>query len=447
MNKTCNSQLATYNSQFMKKLSCNLLAVLMLFFVVVGCSKSSSDDASSLLKTVPADASSVVLLNLAKAVEQLGGSTDGTTVKLSKDLQNTIASSLAIKDEDKKMIRDLCDGESGVSISTLAFFAAARSYVTGLLNNPEKFIAYVEKKRGAKAIEENGAKIIASVAVIGNQFWICTTGTPDVEQLKYYQQLNEKQSYASVDAASLLLDEEKVVTFVADVNKSLLLIPQATYFRIASALIFNDMAYIAGGAYFQKNTVVANASVLDSDMKPAELLIPIEKLDASFIKSFEKDADGYFAAAIPAKLTKKISDIAGTILSTNARMLEGVLGAVDGTVAARYSSGLINVEALIQTNGKNFNDLSSILQGTMGLVVTRNGDVLTAVRGSKDFSGSITPAEAADKLKGAWLGIVSNGLIARDVSIIAKLSPDKKSLRIDMEAEGGVDAIITALTR
>lgn len=431
----------------MKRLSYSILSVLMLLFVVAGCSKSSGDDAASLLATVPADASSVVLVNLAGTVEKLGGTTDGSTIKLGKDLQKAIDESQAIKAEDKQQIKDLCAGESGVAISTIAFFAAARSYVTGLLNNPEKFIAYMEKETGSKVVEENGAKVIASVAVIGNQFWVCTTGTPDVDQLKYYQQLNEKQSYASADAASLLLETDKVVTYVADVNRSLSLIPQATSLRMVSSLIFNDMAYVAGSADLQKNNLVAYASVLNSEMKPAELLLPIEKIDASVIKSFEKGGDLYFAAGVPEKLTKKISDLVGTAMGANAKMFEGVLGAIDGTVAVRCSSGAINAEALIQTNGKNFNDLSSILQAMMGLVVTRNGNTLTAVRGSKDFTGTITPEVAADKLKGAWIGVVSDGFIARDITTVTKLSPDKKSLRIDMEAEGALDAIITALTK
>lgn len=428
----------------MKKLTYSLL---MLLLVAVGCSKNNSDDADQLLKTVPADASSVVVINVANIVEKLGGSTDGKTIKLGKDLQKAIDGSQAIKAEDKQQIKDICNGETGVSVSSLAFFSAARSYVTGLLNDSEKFIAYLEKESGSKAVQEDGAMVIDKVAVIGNQFWACTKGRPDIDQLKYYQQLNEKQSYASADAASLLLDPDKIVTYVADVNRSISLIPQATYIRMASSLIFNDMAYIAGSADLKKDNLLADASVLNSDMKPAELLLPIDKIDASVIKKFDKGGDLFIAAAVPSKLTKKIADIAGSVAGSNAKMVESVLGAIDGTVAVRLNSAVTDAEALIQTSGKNFNDLSSVLQSLFGLVVTRDGDLLTAVYGSKDFTGSVTPAVAADKFKGAWIGVASNGFIARDVTTITKLSPDKKSLRLDMEVQGGVDAIITALTK
>ncbi len=177
----------------MKKITCSLLTVMTLLLLAVGCSKSSSDDALSLLRTVPADASSVVVVNIASAVERLGGSTDGAKINLSKELQKTIDESQAIKPKDKQDLKEICDGESGVAISSVVFFSAARSYITGLLNDPDKFVAYMQKNSGKEVREEDGAKIIGQTAVIGNQFWECTTGTPDIEQLKYYQQLNEKQ--------------------------------------------------------------------------------------------------------------------------------------------------------------------------------------------------------------------------------------------------------------
>ncbi len=431
----------------MKKLTLSLLTLMTLLLVAVGCSKSADDDASSLLRTVPADASSVVMINVAHAVESLGGSTDGSKIKLSKDLQKTIDESQAIKPEDKQNLKEICNGESGIAVGSMVFFSAARSYVTGLLNDSEKFVTYMESKLDSPARDEDGAKIIRNIAILGNQFWFCTTGTPDVEQLKYYQQLNEKQSYASADAASLLLESDKVFTYVADVNRSIAFIPNASYVKIASSLIFNDMSYVAGSADIKNKSLIAYASVLNSDMKPAELLLPVEKIDASLIKSFDKGGDIYFAAGIPKKLTKKIADLAGSMMGSDSNMIGDVLGAINGTVAVRANSGASDVEAYIQTTGQNFSEFSTVLKNLFGMTVSRDGDILTAVSGSKDFTGGITPAQAADKLKGAWIGIVSNGMIARDVTTVTKLSVDKKSLRLDFEAEGGVDALITAIAR
>lgn len=432
----------------MKKLSYSLITMLTLLLVAVGCSKSDSgDDAALLLRTVPADASSVVLVNIAHTVESLGGSTDGSAVKLPDDLLKTIDGSEAIKPEDKQSFKEICAGETGIAMSTVAYFSAARSYVTGLLNDPDKFIAYMEKKLGATAETEGDAKTIGNIAVIGNQFWACTTGRPDADQLKYYQQLNEKQSYASADAAKLLLENDKVMTYVADVNRSMSLLPNSTYARMASSLIFNDMAYISGSADIKKNTLSAYANVLNSDMKPAELLLPVEKIDEKVLKSFGKGGDIYFAAAIPKKLTKKISDAAGTFLGGKNNPMLGMLEVIDGTVAVRANSGASDAEGIIQTTGKDFTALANVLNNFFGVTVTRDGDTLTAVLGTKDFTGYITPDQAADMLKGAWVGFISNGLYARNVTTVAKLSVEKKSLRLDFEAEGGVEAIIEAITK
>ncbi len=433
----------------MKKLSYSLIALVMLLFVAVGCSKSGSgNDADSLLRSVPADASSVALVNVAHIVDQLGGKTDGATIKLPKEHTKAIQDSKALKEGDKKHILDVLDGKSGVALNAIVYFSAARTYFTGLLNDPEKFMAYVQEQNPSQQWrDEDGGKVMGPVAVVGNQFWVCTTGTPDVEQLKYYQQLNDKQSYVSSDAVSLLSDKDKAVTFVADVNKSLSALPNAPYVRIGTSLIFKDMTYIAGYVDIEKKNINASAAVLNSDMKPAELLLPAEKIDASVVKSLGGGANLIVAVGVSDKLVKKISDVASTAMGQGSDAMAAVLKAVDGTIAVRADSSLDNVEAKVQTNGKDFADLSNLIQSFTRMTVSREGNILTGVRGDKDFTGPISSKEAADKLKGAWIGMVSDGMIARDVVTVTRLVPEKKSLRLDIEAEGGVEAFLNALLK
>ena len=434
---------------FMKKIYYSLLAVMTLLFLAVGCSKSSGDnDADSLLRTVPADASSVALFNMVRTVEKLGGKSDGASIKLSKEHTKAIKESQALKEDDKKHIMDVLEGETGIALNSFVYFSAARTYITGLLNDPDKFIAYEQKQNPSlQWKDEDGGKVLGPMAVVGNQFWICTTGTPDIEQLKYYQQLNDKQSYISSDAVSLLSDTEKPVTFVADVNKSIAYLPNSTYMRLGSSLIFKDMSYVAGYVDIEKKNIIASAAVLDSYMKPAELLLPTEKIDESVVKSLGGGGDYIAAIGVSQKLVKKIADVAGTAMSQSSDAVAGILKAIDGTVAARANSSIDDVEVKVQTNGKDFADLSNLIQSFMGLTVTRDGDTLTAFRGNKEFNGPITSQKAAEKLKGAWIGLVSDSMIARDVVTVVRLVPDKKSLRLDIEAEGGVDAFLNALLK
>ncbi len=433
----------------MKKLSYSLLAIFMLLFVAVSCSKSQGDnDANSLLRTVPADASSVVLCNVAHIVDRLGGDTDGSSIKLSKEHTKAIKESQALKEDDKKHIMDVLEGKTGMALNSFVYFSAARTYITGLLNDPDKFIAYEQEQNPSlQWCDEDGGKVLGMMAVVGNQFWICTTGTPDVEQLKYYQQLNDKQSYLSSDAFPLLSNTDRGVTFVADVKKSISLLPNSTYLRIGSSLIFNDMSYVAGYVDIEKNNVLASAAVLNSDMKPAELLLPTEKVDVSVVKSLAGSGDFIAAMGVSQKLVKKISDVAGTAMGKGSDAWAGLLQAVDGTIAGRGNSSLGDVEVKIQTNGKDFADMSKVIQSVFGLTVTRDGNMLTASAGNKNFSGPITSDEASEKLKGSWMGIVSYGMIARDVTTVVRLVPDKKSLRLDIEAEGGVDAFLNAILK
>ncbi len=432
----------------MKKLSYSLLAVLAILFVAVGCSKSGGDDdASSLLRTVPADASSVALFNVAQAVEKLGGKVDGSKITLSKELSKAINESQALSEEKKQAINDVLDGKTGVAFNTIVYFSAARNYITGLLDDPDKFFEYEQQQNPTlQWKEEDGAKVLGTIAVIGNQYWIATTGTPDIEQLKYYQKLNDKQSYISSDAVSLLMDTDKAVTFVADVNKSIAYLPNSTYMRMGSSLVFNDMTYVAGYVDVEKKNIKASAAVLNSDMKPAELLLPVEKIDPAVVKSLGGGGDFVAAMGVSQKLIDKISQTAGSFVGSQETFAK-ILQSIDGTIAGRASSSLDDIEAKVQTNGKDFADFSKILQGMFGLTVSRDGDVLTATRGKKNFAGPVAPDWAADKLKGAWIGVVSDSFIVRDVVTVTRLVPEKKSLRLDFEAEGGVDALLKLVLR
>lgn len=434
----------------------NYIVMLMVLALAASCSKSSNGDADSLLRTIPADASSVAILNLEQTVASLGSKTDGKTIDLNKDLQKAIIESNAISDRNKQIFTDVCSGETGVSITSMAFFSAARIYVTGLLDDPDKFVDYVQRRGYQNAAdsvapaavrEENGARVIDNIVVIGNQFWICSMGSPDTDQLKYYQNLNENQSYASSDAASLLLEDGKVLTFVADVNRTLAQMPEATYSRMAASLMFDDIAYIAGSATVDKKNILSEAVVLNSKMQPSELLLPTEKIDADIVKSLNKDGDVFIAAGLPKKLTKKISETLTTAFGANASAITGAFQQVDGTVALCADVDANSVEARIQTTGKDFAALSQMIQMIPGTTVSRDGDVLTVKYGQGVASGDCSAADAAAKMKGAWIGFVGSDIPGKGVNTVARLVPDGKSLKLDVRLLGGLDALLSGLLK
>lgn len=442
----------------MIKIKSHILLLAMTLIVAAGCSRSGSDDSGSLLRTIPADASSVVLINLDETVKSLGGKTDGTTIQFPADIKKAVADSEAISDHNKQIFDDICAGETGISISSLVYFSAARSYVTGLLNDPDKFVAYAQKSQvnpndtsamPVAVTDDKGIRQIGrNTVVIGNQFWVCTEGTPDTEQLDYYRRLNDNQSYASSETAPLLLEKDKVVTFVADVKRSFDRMPESTYLRMAASLMFDDIAYLAGTAHFQKKNFICSSKVLNSKMKPADLLLPSEKIDVEVVKSLNKNGDVFMAAGIPKKLSKKIADALASLIGPNSSSMASALQQIDGTSAACFDINGNSVLAHISTTGKDFASLSGMLQMLPGVTVTREGDMLTLKYGDTGVaSGSLTAENAAAKLKGAWIGVVSSDVPAKGMNTVGRLVPDDKSLKLDIEVEGGLDALMTAILK
>lgn len=432
----------------MKYLHLTILSVLLL--VVASCSKNSNDDAASLLKTVPADASSVAVVNIGHTVEALGGKIDGNKVSLSKDMMKIIDGSASLTPERKALLKAICDGESGISLTSLVFYSAARSYISGMLDDPDKFIAAIQKYSAADGEQslpvrqENGARIVGRSVVIGNQFWICTEGQPDVEQLKYTRQLNERQSFAGSEAAAMLLEPEKVINFVVDYNRTMLKMPELSYVRMGAALAFDDIAYLSGSADIKKGSLTAEAYILDSDMKEAELQIPIKKIDTATIRQLKGAADCFLAMGLSPKLTKSIAETLKDL--PGAKIVGTALSEIDGTVALR-ADGIImtDAEASFKTSGKNFSDISFLAGNMFGMTVKRDGDVVTLQKGNPDFTGTVTPEEAADKLKGAWIGVMSYSVPFRELTSVFRLAPHKKSLIVEVEILGGAEPILKAL--
>lgn len=416
------------------------LAVCLL---TAACSKSANGDATSLLQTVPADASSVAVINIEHTIEAMGGKCSQGKVTLPAEMQKALQESASMNSKRNAELARILNGESGVSLTSMVYYSAARSYISGLLDDPDKFISFIEEQDSVKATSADGARIVKDYVVIGNQFWICVEGTPDIEQLKYSRQLKERQSFASSEAASLLLEKDKAITFVADFNRTLSKMPQSMPMRMGSAFIFDDMTYIAGWVNLTKDKLTAEAAVLNSDMKPAAINLPIEKIDGSDVKRLKGNADVFFAIGISRKLVDKLKAAAGEL--PGAKLILSGLSEIDGTIAGRFNSSASDMEFQFKTTGENFTSISMLAEQMLGMTATRDGDIVTLTRGSSGFSGGVTPDEAASYLKGAWIGAISSGSPYRNATTALRLVPHKGSLMLEMEAKGDMTGLLKDL--
>lgn len=432
------------NNDNMKKYLSLILTALLI--IAAGCSKSDNSQVEGLLQTVPADANGVAVINIERLADAIGCKCDGKKIELTSEVKLALEKSAA-GENARKALTAICDGESGISLSSLVYFSASRDYVTGLLDDPEKFIAFVQKQQATDSTtvevrKAGDVRLVGHAAVIGNQFWVSYPGMPDEEQLQHYLTLKGPQSFADNDAASRLVSDEDVVTFVADISRAISDLPDKNQIRMGMSVIFEDPAYLAGGVTVKKKDVSLSANILNSDLKPSKLLIPVDKIDTSMVKDFDGTAEAFMALALPKELMKKIGDMASMAGGQSAMVT--ALSQIEGTVAVRADENYQNVEARVHSSGKDFIQLTQLLQ-MFGAQVTRDGDILTISTGQRSFQGALTSVDAASQFKGAWLGMMVAHYPGRDSSTVATLKEDNKSLRLDVTVDGGVDDLLTIL--
>lgn len=419
------------------------LILTALLIIAAGCSKTDNADIEGLLQTVPADANAVAVVDLEKIADVFGCKTDGKTITLNSEAKLALDNA-AMNAQSKRAIIDLCEGNSGIDLTKLVYFSAARDYVTGLLNDPDKFVAFIRKYESNDSttveVQSSGeARLVGHAVVIGNQFWMAYPGTPDEDQLQHYKTLKGPQSFAANDVAAHLISDTDVVTFVADINKAISDVPNKKEIRMGLAFILDDPSYVAGGVSVEKKNVRLKADVLNSDLQPAKLLIPTDKIDTDMVKDFDGTAEAFLAVSLPKELMKKIGDLASMTGGAGGGMAQAI-GQIEGTVAVRVGKNTDDIEARVRTSGKDFIQLTQMLQ-MFGVNVTRDGDLLTLSMGKHNYDGSITSVDAAKAFKGAWIALTAADFPARDSKTTLTIKEEKKSLTLDMTVEGGLDSL------
>lgn len=421
------------------------LIAMTLLLIAAGCSKSDNSQLEGLLNTVPADANAVAVINIEKLADAVGGKTDGKKITLTSEVRLALEKSGA-GEKANKTLTQICDGESGISLTSLVYFSASRDYLTGMLDDPDKFVEFMQKQEATDSTtvevrQAGDARLVGHAAVIGNQFWISYPGTPDEEQLQHYLTLKGPQSFAANDAAERLVSDEDAVTFVAGLNRIISDLPDKNRVRMGMAFVFEDPSYLSGGIRVDKKDVIMNAGVLNSDLKPSKLLIPVDKIDTSMVKDFNGTGEAFLAVALPKDLMKKLAELAS--MSGGGAMATAI-GQIDGTMAVRSNADYSSVEARVHSTGKDFIQLTQMLQ-MFGAQVTRDGEILTISAGDRNFDGGITSVDAAKAFKGAWLGLMVDHYPGRDSRTVATFKEEDKSLRLNAKVEGGVDDLITML--
>ncbi len=387
------------------------LAACCLMLLAAACSKDSDGDVAELLKTVPADAGTVVSVNVRSLAVKADCKVEDGKITLSPSLQKSLAS---MKDAGmRKKTEMLLDGKSGIAVTSLVVFDRGyHRYITGLLDDPgafKSFLASGDKKYQFK--ETGGIEYAADVAIKGNQFWSLSVGEIDPLDVKEFSELPEGKSFISTDYAEKLVSGDYDVKGLADVSRLMGdggFVKQAQT-QMALQTVFSDAVYLEFMADFRKGSLAMEASVLTSKFKPAKCNFPLSKIDTDAVKSIPGTGNVAFAVGASSKLVEKVNAMlsqAGAI----GKIYAQILAPVSGTVAVLGQSGGqpgdMRLNGLVQTGGKELNPLTTVV-GEYGIQWRLDGKDLV-LSTAQQPQGGISAEAFAKECKGAFFACMAD---------------------------------------
>ena len=389
----------------------------LLSGLLTSCSGGNAN-VSELLNTVPADATAVVAVNVKNLVEKSGSKIDGSKIVPGSDIKQLLANN-ALTSEDKRILRNILDGESGIDPTVaVIFLEGTELYFTGFLADPNKFKEFMAKEYEGAFSESNGISILSNVALKGNQFWLNNSKTRndiDPEQITRFLALDDKLSFLSNPYSGKLSDFSNDIEGWGNLsslyNASDMSFQEKAMAGLALAGLFSDAQDISFHANFEKGKLTTALNVLNSNGQPAKFNFPTDRIDVGMVKDLSESGDVIVAMAISPKLVEQLQKDFGDKNIPGLGLLMPALSALDGTCV--LESGDKGFKGAFSTKGDATAALSDLLSNLSKATVTKDGKLLRLQNG--DVAGNLLNAEVADRFKGAMVAaIVSDKMAGRD---------------------------------
>lgn len=388
---------------------CLLIAALP---ALQSCDNKKSADVSDLLSTVPSSAAAVVGIDLRSMLEKAGCKVDGTTITPGKEVDAWINDDNAISASNRETLRVLFSGESGIDpVGAIYFVDAYNSYVTAVLADTEKFMAFAEKLQNASFEDAEGnVKVNGNIAISGAQVWVCTSSgnTIDAKAVKNYAGLQESQSFMSSDfAPSIAKMTHDIVGYsqLKGLSKGMSISNTATL-NLISGLLFDNASAISFNVDFLPGKVTSQAVMLNDKGETAKYLLPADKIDVEKVKGLAKTANIVGAMSITKDFVKKIEKMGESLGGNMMAPFTKALSSLDGTAAVALGdldSPNHAVSAIVTTDGNPSLDLMQMLSQFGG--TQKDGKDVKVVNGTVE--GQLDVADAANFLKGSTFGFVA----------------------------------------
>lgn len=387
-----------------------LICLLMLVLPALNSCQKETADTRDLLATVPSSSGIVAGINLKSILEKAGCKVDGTDITPGKEVTAWIDSQKDVKDSNRRALKLILDGESGIDPSVAVFFMDAyNSYVTVSLADTKKFEEFVASQSGEQFEDAgDGVRTCGNIAVKGAQAWVCVSSnnTIDAKAVANYANLGDNQSFMKNEFSS------KIATMTTDVvgwgdiksfSKQGFSFNQLSSASMFMNAVFEDASALSFDLDFQKGKTVASVSVLNTKGENAKYLLPTSKVDLSTVESLGEHAELVIALTITKDFTKKLEKIGGSMLSSVIETIKSI----DGTVAVACGS-LDNPEeslsGVVTTDGEPSREFMAMLS-QFG-ATKKDGKLIRVSKGT--LTGGFEVDKVSDYLKGSILGVVLN---------------------------------------
>lgn len=444
-----------YFEAIMQKKSFPLLLVALVCVMLAACSKGAGDDLKVLLKSVPADAVQVGVVDLESLGDKLIDNKQPND-NLKKILAATIGDDSS---EALESIEDLYNGKAGVKSGCLVYFEGSHSYITGLIEDAKTFRAYVEKFSNAPFTTEGDFTVSGNIAFNDKQFWAQTTGSIDSNELVSLTRLTETQSFLSTKYAEKMLELDDDVVMLMSFQRAMQMSGGGGMeMNILSSALFDDARYVAVSldVTSEKNKPLGaeiEGEVLNSKFKPAKFLLPTATISVEDIKKLDGRGGMIFAMAINPKMVDKIAKMASSFGGSLPKNMLDMLKCLDGTMA--LSSDMTNSRGFIHTKKGESEKLAKYLTelfpsgrslaaiggNSEQITFTPEGNEVKIAQGILPTGVEVT--KVAHEFKGAMVGLLSdsfsvseNSLIPFDGTVIFLLKPNEGSLKTEIKMIG-----------
>lgn len=420
-----------------------IFATVLVSSLLSSCS-GDKGDVSELLATIPADATSVIAVNVKSLVEKTGSKIDGSKIVPGEDIQSLLNKNASSADE-KRMIANILKGESGIDPTVaVVFLEGTELYFTGFLADPNKFKSFMAKEYSGEFSETNGVQILSNIAFKGNQFWIRNSKVSnniDPEQINRFLALDDKLSFLSNGYAQRLSSFETDIDGWANLsslyNATEMSFQDKTMAGLALAALFSDAQDISFNANFEKGKLITGLNVLNSKGDYAKFNLPVDRIDVGMVKELTTSGDMIFAMAISPKLVEQLQKDFGDKNVPGLGMLIPALAALDGTCVVEGNQ--TGFKGAFSTKGDATAALSDLLSNAFNATVTKDGKTLRFQQG--EVSGSLQNADVADRFKGAMIAAMISDKVDQKSSslkgfpmkdIFMALSPSDGSMKLEV---------------